>query len=69
MQGSELKNELEINKFLELQGAWYNYYLNNRLITYGEVPELSDEEVEERCRKQYEADVARIRRKYADKRD
>lgn len=59
----------EISKSLELQGAWYDYCLENRLIAYGEVPELLDEEIEERCRKQYEADITRIRRKYADKRD
>lgn len=51
-------------KAKELEQVWYDYCITNRLIAYGEVPELSDEEVEERCRKQYEKDCEKIRRKY-----
>lgn len=47
-----------------LQIAWYDYYITNRLIAYGEVPELTEEQIEARCKEQLEKDVERIRSKY-----
>ena len=52
------------DKEKELQVAWYDYYITNRLIAYGEVPELTEEQIEARCKEQLEKDVERIRRKY-----
>lgn len=47
-----------------LQIAWYDYYITNRLIAYGEVPELTEEQIEAHCKEQLEKDVERIRSKY-----
>ena len=47
-----------------LQIAWYDYYITNRLIAYGEVPELTEEQIEARCKERLEKDVERIRSKY-----
>lgn len=47
-----------------LQIAWYDYYITNRLIAYGEVPELTEEQIEARCKEQLEKDVERVRSKY-----
>lgn len=51
-------------KSRELWEAYYDYCVTNRIIAFGEVPSLNKEEVEKRCREQYEKDVERIRRKY-----
>ena len=45
--------------------AWYDYYITNRLIAYGAVPELTEEQIEARCKEQLEKDCEEIRRKYA----
>ena len=37
--------------------AWYDYCITNRLIAYGEVPELTEDQIETRCKKQYEKDI------------
>ena len=47
-----------------LAKAWYDYCITNRLIAYGEVPELTEEQVEARCKEQFEKDCAEIRSKY-----
>ena len=47
-----------------LQIAWYDYYITNRLIAYGEVPELTEEQIEARCMEQLKKDCEEIRRKY-----
>ena len=52
------------DKAKELKTAWYDYFITNRLIAYGEVPELTEEQIEARCRKQLEKDCEEIRRKY-----
>ena len=52
------------DKAKELEIAWYDYYITNRLIAYGEVPELTEEQIEARCKEQLEKDVERIRSKY-----
>lgn len=52
------------DKGKELEIAQYDYYITNRLIAYGEVPELTEEQIEARCKEQLEKDVERIRRKY-----
>lgn len=46
------------------QQAWYDYCITNRLIAYGEVPELTEEQIEARCKEQLEKDCEEIRRKY-----
>ena len=48
----------------ELEKAWYDYCVANRLIAYGEVPSLTEEEIEARCKAQFEKDCEEIRRKY-----
>lgn len=48
----------------EFQLAWYDYCITNRLIAYGEVPELTEEQIEARCKEQFEKDCEEIRRKY-----
>ena len=61
----------------ERDKAMVDYYLNNRLIAYGEVPgsvpedipkdvreEIIRQRVESFCLKHYEKDMERIRRKY-----
>lgn len=48
----------------ELEIAWYNYCITNRLIAYGEVPKLTEEQIEARCKEQYEKECEEIRRKY-----
>jgi len=53
------------DKAKELERAWYDYFITNRIIAYGEVPELTEEQIEERCREQLEKDCEEIRRKYA----
>ena len=52
------------DKEKEFQAAWYDYCMTNRLIAYGEVPELTEEQIEARCKEQLEKDVERIRSKY-----
>lgn len=52
------------DKAKELEIAWYDYCITNRLIAYGEVPELTEEQIEARCKEQLEKDVERIRSKY-----
>ena len=46
----------------ELDKALYDYYITNRLIAYGEVPELTEEQIEAYCREQYKKDCEKIRR-------
>lgn len=55
-------------KSQELQEAWYNYCITNRLIAYGEVPELTEDQIEARCKEQYEKDIEYIVTKEGDKR-
>lgn len=52
------------DKEKEFQVAWYDYCITNRLIAYGEVPELTKEQIEARCMEQFKKDVERIRSKY-----
>ena len=52
------------DKEKEFQVAWYDYCMTNCLITYGEVPKLTEEQIEARCKEQLEKDVERIRSKY-----
>lgn len=52
------------DKERDFQIAWYDYCITNRLIAYGEVPELTEEQIEARCKEQLEKDVERLRRKY-----
>lgn len=52
------------DKEREFQAAWYDYYITNRLIAYGEVPELTKEQIEARCMEQLKKDCEEIRRKY-----
>ena len=52
------------DKAKELEIAWYDYCITNRLIAYGEVPELTEEQIEARCKEQLKKDVERIRSKY-----
>lgn len=59
MQSRSLKHRSR-----KFQEAWYDYCITNRLIAYGEVPPLSEEEIEERCKKQLEEDVKRIKEEY-----
>ena len=40
------------DKEREFQVAWYDYCIINRLIAYGEVPELTEEQIEARCMEQ-----------------
>lgn len=47
-----------------LRRAWYDYCFTNRLIAYGEVPKLTEEQIEAHCKAQYEKDCEEIRRKY-----
>lgn len=51
---------------IKLHEAWIDYCVTNRLIAYGEVPPLKEEEVEARCKKQYEEDCKRIDEEYKD---
>lgn len=44
--------------------AWYDYCITNRLIAYGEIPELTEEQIEAHCKEQLEKDCEKIRRKY-----
>ncbi len=48
------------SRSMKLQEAWYDYCITNRIIAYGEVPPLSEEEIEEHCKKQMEEDIKRI---------
>lgn len=48
----------------ERMEAWYDYCITNRIIAYGEVPELTEEQIEARCKEQLEKDCEEIRRKY-----
>ena len=61
----------------ERDKALFDYYINNRLIAYGEIPDTVPEDlpkevreeiirqrVESFCLKLYEKDIERIRRKY-----
>ena len=52
------------DKEKEFQVAWYGYCITNRLIAYGEVPELTEEQIEAHCKEELEKDVERIRSKY-----
>lgn len=52
------------DKEKEFQVAWYDYCITNRLIAYGEVPELTKEQIEARCMEQLKKDVESIRSKY-----
>lgn len=52
------------DKAKELEIAWYDYCITNRLIAYGEVPELTEEQIEVHCKEQLEKDCEDIRRKY-----
>lgn len=52
------------DKEKEFQVAWYDYCITNRLIAYGEVPELTKEQIEARCMEQFKKDCEEIRRKY-----
>lgn len=62
----------------ERDNAIVDYYINNRLVAYGEIPDSVPEDipkdvreemirirVEEFCLKRYVEDMKRIRRKYA----
>lgn len=49
---------------IERMEAWYDYCITNRLIAYGEVPKLTEEQIEARCKEQLEKDCEEIRRKY-----
>ena len=40
------------DKEREFQVAWYDYCIINRLIAYGEVPELTEEQIEAHCMEQ-----------------
>lgn len=51
-------------KAKELEQVWYDYCITNRLIAYGEVPVLTEEQIEARCKEQLEKDCEKIRRKY-----
>ena len=53
----------------ERDKALYDYYINNRLVAYGDMPEglpeaVVQERVESFCLKHYKKDMERIRRKY-----
>lgn len=52
------------DKKREFQVAWYDYCITNRLIAYGEVPELTKEQIEARCMEQLKKDCEELRRKY-----
>ena len=52
------------DKKREFQVALYDYYITNRLIAYGEVPELTEEQIEARCMEQLKKDWEELRRKY-----
>ena len=52
------------DKEREFRAAWYDYYITNRLIAYGEVPELTKEQIEARCMEQLKKDCEELRRKY-----
>ena len=52
------------DKEKEYQQAWNDYCMTNRLIAYGEVPELTEEQIEARCKEQLEKDWEALRRKY-----
>lgn len=52
------------DKEKEFQVAWYDYCITNRLIAYGEVPELTEEQIEARCMEQLKKDLEELRRKY-----
>ena len=52
------------DKEREFQVAWYDYCITNRLIAYGEVPELTEEQIEARCMEQLKKDWEELRRKY-----
>ena len=47
----------------ELDKAWYDYCIINRLIAYGEVPPLTEEQIEAYCKEQLKKDCEEIRRK------
>ena len=40
------------DKEKEFQAAWYDYCITNRVIAYGEVPELTEEQIEACCMEQ-----------------
>lgn len=48
----------------EFERAWFDYCVTNRIIAYGEVPSLTEEQIEARCKAQFEKDCEEIRRKY-----
>lgn len=53
----------DLERAKELEMAWYDYCVTNRIIAYGEVPELTEEQIEAHCKEQYEKDIKRIRSK------
>lgn len=54
------------SRSMKLQEAWLDYCLTNRIIAYGEVPPLSEEEIEERCSKQFEEAIKIAEEEYKD---
>lgn len=58
----------DLERAKELEMAWYDYCVTNRIIAYGEVPELTEEQIEAHCKEQYEKDIKRIRSKYSKER-
>ena len=67
MQSRKIDNGLETtekstNILEKFQAAWYDYCITNRLIAYGEVPELTEERIEARCMEQLKKDWEELRR-------
>ena len=54
------------SRSMKLQEAWLDYCLTNRIIAYGEVPPISEEEIEERCRKHFAEVIKRAEEEYKD---
>lgn len=52
----------------QYEKAWYDYCITNRLIAYGEVPELTEEQVEAFCKERLEKDWKEIKRSRYDSR-
>ena len=51
------------DKEKEFQVAWYDYCITNCLIAYGEVPELTEEQIEARCMEQLKKRLGRVKEK------
>lgn len=63
--GSEGARNMNSKQYAEeLRKAWYDYCITDRLIAYGDPDNLTEEEIEKRCRKQYEKKCEKLRRKY-----